>query len=334
MNTRPSVKSAARAAALILTFASEGIAFAQASPHEAAAADFEAGNTLMDKGRCSEAIPKYRSSVAKEENVGTYLNLGTCLEQTGATDQALFTFRSAERVARERNDTTRLEKAAAASERVRGKLLRLVFVLPKDGEGTVVRVNGRELTKDERDDLAAFVLPGSTLIEAESRRGEKFRVTVVGSPGESRNVAVAFEEAPQPEEKPAVVAPVVAAPPKAEQPPSKSGSGILPYVFLGGGVVLLGVSTAFWLKTKSDVDDRDAACPNATCTRGTPEFDTALEAHNTAKTDQTIAIATTAGGIVAVGVGVVLLITSPKKQSAFLPIVAPARGMSGFVLRY
>jgi hypothetical protein len=74
---------------------------------QAAEALFTQAKSLMDAGAYAEACEKFAASHALDPGLGTLLYLGDCYERSGRLASALGTFQAAERLARERGETTR-----------------------------------------------------------------------------------------------------------------------------------------------------------------------------------------------------------------------------------
>jgi hypothetical protein len=86
----------------------------------------------------------------------------------------------------------------------------------------------------------------------------------------------------------------------------------LGFVSLGVGAAGLGVGVVTGLMASSRHSDAEAKCPEARCVEGSPGADD-LDAFRSLRTVSTIGYVV---GLVGVGAGVTLLITSPKKQES------------------
>ncbi len=332
------------AVALIAGGAVASPATAGAQPNDdVARADalFNAAKALVDAGQYTDACAKFAESKRLAPGIGVTMYLADCYEHIGRTASAWSEFRSAEGLARERNDK-RTELARAHAEGLEPKLLRLtVSIGPTVPRGGLqVMRDGVAVTPEELD-LPVPVDPGdhAVVVSAPGRVARTFTAHV-GPDARSATVRVdALEEA-------APAAPVEPVPAPPAPPPVASPVQPLPAVgdtgasrrWLGvgvgaAGVVGIAVGSAFGVVAKNRFDASNAGPCDAASDHCTSAGLAARKDAEHAATASDIAFAI---GGVALAAGVVVYVTAPRAGAPSSGVVVapmPLAGGGGAMLR-
>jgi serine/threonine-protein kinase len=326
------------ACALAVSAAAPSTARAQ-SKDDIARADalFNAAKALTDAGQFTDACAKFAESKRLAPGIGVTLYLADCYEHIGRTASAWSEFRSAEGLARERNDK-RADVARAHAEALEPKLDRLtIIVAPTIPQaGLQVLRDGVAVTREELG-LPSPVDPGdhAVVVSAPGHAGRTFNAHV--GP-EAPSATVNIDSLDDPTTAPAPVpVPVPPLPPPAavplpvipEPPPPAPDTGATRrYIGLGVGalgIVGLGVGSAFGIAAKSKFDESNVSECNATDHCTTPGLAARKDAeHAATASDVGFAI-----GAVLVAGGAVLYLTALKPSAATGVVVAPAPMIGG-----
>jgi hypothetical protein len=291
-------------AAGILTLSTQ--ARAQKSTEQKAAAEalFRDGRKLFQQNKLAEACPKFEESQRLDPSPGTLLNLATCHEKEGKLATAWSEFKDV--LARATLDN-RPEREKTARERIAAiepKLGKLVVdiapvnVVPgltvtRGGVSVTSAAFGTPIPVDAGKYTLQVTAPGYTPWETkvEITNGKEARISIP-----------ALVKVP-------VEAPVVAAkdddPKEPPPPPPSSSKRTIGYVVGGVGLVGLGVGTFFGLRTLSQKSASDDACVGGCSPQGAAAMDDAYKAATYANIGLGV-------GLVGVGVGTYLILTSPK----------------------
>jgi hypothetical protein len=331
------------AALLALALAAPSAARAQ-SRDDVARADalFNAAKALTDAGQYADACAKFAESKRLAPGLGVTLYLADCYERIGRTASAWTEFRSAEGLARERNDR-RADVARARAQALEPRLQRLTVVVAPtvSQDGLQVLRDGIPVAREEWG-LAVPVDPGDHAV-------------VVSSPGHAPKTFTAKTSAESPSATvrveglddggPAVTPPVPL--PSAAQPPPSTATTGLPEVpptgtvvpedknatrrwiglGVGGlGLVGVGIGSVFGIVAKQKFDQSNQAQCNASTDKCLPPgFPMRKDAESAATaSDVSFAI----GGAL-VAAGLVLYVTAPKPQPAAGVVVTPAAVAGG-----
>jgi hypothetical protein len=297
--------SARIATVVAIALMSPGAAWGQPADDVARAdALFNTAKQLRDAGQPADACPKFAESKQLAPGVGVSLYLADCYERIGKTASAWTEFRSAEQLARQRNDK-RADVAHARSQGLEPKLSGLTIAVPPSAgrEPPEILLDGARVPPEEWN-AAMAVDPGDHVITINAAGRAPQTVTAHVDPG-NRHAIVRVEEAgagavaaPAPD----VATPAEATPSSASSDPGATHRG-LGIALLGVGAVGVGLGTTFLLNRPT------ASAPS--CTPTTQD--------DTATTGAIIAFA--AGGAALV-TAVVLLVTAPHKTNSGL-VVAP-----------
>lgn len=312
-------------ALLLLTTFAAGHARAQSGENQAAAqALYDEARKLAATKDFAAACPKFKASYDLDPGGGTLLNLADCYENQGKLALAWTTFKDALVIAQHDDNQPRVEYAKTHIASLEQALAYVTLDVPNAArvDGLVVSIDGTPLASAAWG-VALPVDPGKHVVRAEAKGHEPLELSFEISKNGQRE---------------AVSVPALATSAAGDTSgPSKSsgGSGMRTagWVTGGAGLVALGVGGYFGLKAFSDWSDRNDACKGG-CT---PEAKAAGSRASDAATLSTVFFAVGAG---AVGVGVVLILTSgggeQSKAAAprtFQANVSPAPGGAIFNMR-
>jgi hypothetical protein len=296
--------------ALVFAVAPRG-AFAQtAADTDRAEKLFAEASAFVAAGKYAEACPRFEESQRLDGALGTQYNLALCFEKIGKLGGAWKNLRAVERLAHATGKTGREE---AARQRMAGLRRRVShLVLSAVDPDTTIKVDGERAERDTWDFYP--VDPGEHLVEAAAPTKESWRTRVtIGAVAPDRD---GIERAVR---VPALATHVVTV--TKETSNARRTAGLV----IGGiGVVSLGVAAGtgvMILRYKAIADDRcTPTCADAS----------ARSAVATGKTLVPINDVAWGAGIVGVGVGAFLLLTSRgSKPAAGIAWITPAIGPDG-----
>lgn len=279
---------------------------------------FEEGRRLMNEGDYEAACEKLEESQRLDPSGGTVLNLALCREQEGKLATASRLFKQALSAAQrdERPDRAQAAEShlAAIESKVPWIKLKVLGARPDQEvlvDGVVVREPawGTKMSLD----------PGKHEVRARAPGMRHWSQTLDLSASVGVSVTV---PALRPAEQPAA---------SGEQQPGEpehsaaSGSKTLGWVLGGVGLGAIGVGSVFGVQALSKQTKSEDECPtHATCSAQGEEYG---KQANTAAWVANISIG---AGLVAVGVGAYLLLTSsdapPKAARAALPLRVDVAG--------
>lgn len=272
----------------------------------AAQALYDEARKLVDAGNFEAACPKFKASYELDPGGGTLLNLADCYEKQGKLALAWSTFKEALVAAQRDGRTERIDFANQHLGKLEGRLAHLSVSVPASAlaPGTIIYVDGAALA-EQAWGVAMPVDPGKHVVRAEAPGKEPFETSVEASAdatGQQVEIPALADAAAGGKSAEGQVSDggAVAA--------SKSGSSrTLGWVLAGTGVVGLGVGGFFGLRAISRWNEREDGCV-AGCT---PEAKTAGDEAGTAATISTVGFGV---GLVAVGVGTYLLLSSSREK--------------------
>lgn len=298
-------------------------AYAQATP-AAAEALFEQGRADMAAEHYDQACEKFRQSDTLDPALGTKLNLGECESKRGRLATAWELFRAVEQ--RLAPDDARFAVAKRKREAIEASVPKLVLVLaPGAPADTTLTGGGATLS------AAAFGVPlpldpgthefvvhapgrADAKLSAALEAGKTTRLEVAPGPALSAPPAAAPAVTPAPPKR------VEPAPPREPQGNAR-GKRTLGFVVGGVGVAGLvtgGVAGALTLMAKSENGDHCDAARNSCDQQG-------RDAADRGKLWGTVTTVGLAVGVVGVGVGTYLLLSSPH-ESGETAVVATTAG--------
>ncbi|HVJ90855.1 MAG TPA: hypothetical protein VM580_13715, partial [Labilithrix sp.] len=196
---------------------------------------FEAGKKLRDQGDCARAIPKFEQSLAADESVGGYYNLGYCHEALAHRQEAYDSYKRGQQLASAKKDDLRhRELSGALAALLETPHIRLVLPEPLP-EGIQIHVDG-QLVDD------AFYANETIVFTSD----EPTHTVVVSAPGfEERRVTMETKSV-RPIELHRPV-PKVPAPARTEAPRRWTWQHWTGVGLAGAGVVTGGVLLYFFL---------------------------------------------------------------------------------------
>jgi len=308
-------------------------ASAQSSEAQAAGrALFDEGMQLFERGKYTDACPKFEASLARYAGIGTRGKLAECYEKIGRTASAWALYREVAALSARAGDNDRQQFAEDHAKALEPKLARITVAAAADAAavpGLVVKRNGAALSAGEFGSTVA-VDPGEVLIEATAPGYKAWskRVPVEATRTARVDVPALEQEAAKAEQTPIV------------QPPSSgTDTGASHYgwqrpagLVVGGvGIATMLVGGYFGLSAKSTYDDAvDNNCNQSAKTCNS----TGLQDTDSARDKATIATILVGAGAAMTVTGVVLFLTAPKKASGTALRVAPdaGAGRAGVVL--
>ncbi len=326
-------------------------ALAQSGSGRASAVQaFDHASELMSQGKIAEACPLFAASFKLDPQLGAALHLADCHAKNGQLASAWSTFKDAEEMARARGD----DRAAFAHDQLaqlQPRLNRLTISAPSSPPpGLEVRVDGVVLPAALWG-TGTPVDPGRHVVELRAPGympwsstlqvvGEAQRVSVVGpmlqkaQPGTA--AAAAGPTAPSDGTTSALAGgPITTDAGVSSRSPGSTNLQLFGWVGVGAGVAGLGLGTLFLIKKNATVEERDKICPGyRECTLDQAS-DIRTHTNDASRQLTMSAIGFAAGGLLAAG-GVMALVLSSKQrssadQAAFVaPVVGPGTlGLSG-----
>jgi hypothetical protein len=312
---------------------------------------FNAAKALLEGGQYADACGKFAESKRLAPGLGVTLYLADCYERIGRFASAWTEFRSAEGLARERNDK-RADVARGRAEALEPKLDRMTISLGPtvSRSGLQVLLDGA-LVPPEEWGLAMAVDPGDRVVVV-SGPGHSARTISVHVGPENRSPLVRIDSLDEPAVATATSAPPAASTPPAPTPtstsppapepsappatpeappsPASGSSSTLRWVgvgVMGLGVVGIGVGTAFGLSAKSKLNESNQA---GNCDSTDHCSSQGLSLRHDAASAATLAdVGFVVGGVALAG-GIVLFLMAPHgTQNAGVWTLAPAAVAGG-----
>jgi hypothetical protein len=316
---RRTVSYPARGAVLALAVSSLAVAAPSKEDVQKADVLFRDAKKLLDSGKVADACPMLAESQRLDPGGGTQLMLALCYEADGKVLTAQKAF----------EDTIALAKRDKRADREKIAKEHLGVLAPKIPKLVVSVASGAQVEGLEvkRDGVvvqpfgfgtATTLDPGQHSVEATAPGRKRWSTTVtLAADGKTVTVEVPVLASDQP---PPVVS--SSAPPPPPPKPERNGRFVPGLVVGGAGVVALGVGAFFGYRALSKRQEADDLCPTAVCAspRGPELVD---EARSSATVSNVAMII----GVVGVGVGGYLLLTSSSGGQATgtkLPIRASA----------
>jgi hypothetical protein len=330
---------------LCVALGAPSVAHAQ-SKEDVARADalFNAAKALTDAGQYTDACAKFAESKRLAPGLGVTLYLADCYEHIGRTASAWTEFRSAEGLARERNDK-RADVARARAQALEPKLERLTIVIaPTVPQAGLQVLRDGVLVAREELGLPVPVDPGDHAVVVNAP-GHPPKTLAAHTGPENPNVTVRVDRLDETETPPSVApppavtgapraaAPLPEVPPTSEVPRDKNATRRWIGLGVGGlGVVGVAVGSVFGIVAKQKFDQSNSVqCDASTDRCHQPGFPMRKDAESAATaSDISFAI----GGVL-LATGAVLYLTAPKPQPTTGVVVAPVpvAGGGGAVVR-
>lgn len=145
----------------------------QPAPNPDALKHFLAGKAHRDAGDCKSAITELDISINKEKSIGAFYNLGFCHEKVGNKKLALFNYKEAEKLAKERGDDRQREIGAQIRFFFEQTVHIRLAVPPSAPPDLKVLIDGEELPNEEFEGLQIYFPPAK-------RASYELRITATG----------------------------------------------------------------------------------------------------------------------------------------------------------
>lgn len=305
---------------------------------------FQDAKALMAAGRYASACPKLVESNRIDPGTGTLLALALCHEGEGKTASAWAEFTDVAVASRREHRPDREKLALERVAALEPVLARLTITVPDDVRsltGLEVRRDGVAIPRSQWG-TAVPADPGSHLIEASAPGKKTFSTTaVLRGKRDTTAVVIALEpdpgkpaELPRPSETttPAMTeanaTPPLSSPVEPPESDSSSSKRTVGFVVGGVGVAALGAGAVFGVLALSKNSDAKSHCPNTPCTDST-----GVDLNRTARTFANVSNVGIGLGVVGIGVGAYLILTSksgtPSSNAALRVSPLVARGMGG-----
>ncbi len=302
------------ASSLVLTVApasfADGVPPDQATAvqREQAQSKFTKGRKLFQKKKYEEALQELRASHEIVSSPNTRLMIARCLQEMGRLVEAYAEFGRTAVEARELERADRRYAQAAESAELDRKDLetKLGFVVVdvrNPAPDSTLRVGGEEI-KRAAWGVAAPAMPGDTEVVVETPGRPPVRKSVTLSAGQRAEMTIdAGVLPPKPEPPP--------------PPPPEESNSMRTWAYVAGGIGVAGLATfavagLMANGTYSDLEDEcGGPCP--------PERQDDIDA---GRRQQTIANVGLAVGVIGIGTGVALYLSSEPKDSAPGPSTA------------
>lgn len=303
----PAVLFASLAAAGSLA-SSPSLAQPSAADRTLAEALFRDAKTLFGAGKVPEACAKFSESMQIDPRLGTLLHLATCHEQEGKTATAWGEFTDA---AGQAANAHQADREKIARDRIRvleAKLSRVTITAASAVDGLEIKLDGKALGHAAIG-TPVPVDPGEHSVQASAPGRKPWSTKIdVGQGPLLVQLAVPALEADALAPPPPKVEPPKSPPPPAPAPSNDRRT----WGFVVGGVGVLGVAagTFFGVSVLSKKSDAEKECAGRLCTqRG-------LDLYDEARTASTLSTIGFAVGVVGLGAGAYLLLTSSKERPA------------------
>lgn len=318
------MRTSFRALALVLAVGLTAPSIAYSPPAHAAdekekakaRATFNEGVQLEAAGNYADALRKFQEVAQVAATPTVRFHTAFCQEKLGRLVEALGGYRLAAHEAESDGKSAKVaETANEAIASLEKRIPKLTIKRGKGAEMAKISVDGNEMGASSSD-KPQQVDPGSHEVTATGSGKESFSQIVKLAEGESKTVDVVLKS------KSAAVAedePKEDKPKKDEKKEEKvkldEDSGVLPYVALGAGGVMLLASGYFYTRRNAAKDDLEKKCINNVC----PESEKGTQ--DRGKSAATMSTVTFGLGVVGVGVGTYLLLSggkaaeSPKKEA-------------------
>jgi hypothetical protein len=304
------------------------LAAAQTDDKVAAEALFRAGREALTKGDHAAACQRFEESNRLEPAVGTVFNIANCREKLGQLASAWQRYQEAVQKLPSGDDRIKIASQRAAA--LEPRLPRLTLSLPPEAPpGTVIVKDGTELGSGSLG-VPLPVDPGdhTLIVRAPGHEDERSQVTLAEAETRALTLKLGQPQSDLPDTREGTSIGVV--PPPTDTRGRDSGSSsqrTLGYAVGAVGVVGLAVSLgtgAMVLSKKSTVEDE---CVNKRCT------DEGLDAGDTGRTLSTVSTVSFVAGLVGVGAGLALVLTSDHKRGTATSVsAAPLQGGAAFRL--
>lgn len=321
---------------ILLSGLALGAAWMSASPAWAQSASeialakqwFSEGMALEEKGQYAQALERFKSAAGVKKTPQILFHVGICELKTGALVEAIVSLERALELAKSEKNS-QVESAATSELSALRPRVPVLEITWKGAAPTSVTLDGNALSPASIK-APIPVNPGSHELVAEYPGGKQTKSFQVAERDRAKLEieAVAGEAPPatkpEPPPKPSEPPPAPAPPPAEPAPaPAATGGSIVPWLFIGGGVVATAGGFYMWKLRGDQIDSLDAICPTEdTCPAHRQGEVDDLESKG--KTYSTLGIAFWGVGAAALATGGYLLLSTPSREKAAGTRVAPA----------
>ncbi len=283
-----------------------------------------------DAHRYETALEKFRRVDAVKETANVLYRIASCLEALGRKAEAIAAYDAVVRLgAQDPASAGAVQTSRTHAAQLEPSVARLTVVVPADAPSdTEVRVDDAPA---ERAPLGASVPlePGRHTLRATATGRAPFETAVQLSAGDRIAITVTLQPTPAPEPARTEAPPP---PPRPVQPApvlaSSAGPPVGAWVAFGvGGLLAVGSVVSLVLR-ESNLATLDGDCKttgSGTLSCPLSSTNDVNAAHDAAKIEGPLGIGLGAGALVAAGVGVWLLLATPRHDTGAL-IVAPSLG--------
>jgi len=286
---------------------------------------FDEAVKLMDQGRFSEACPKLAESQRLDPGGGTLINLGFCRQNEGKLASAWAAYNEALSQAIKDNRKEREATARLHVDELEGKVAKLAIDVSDGARATdqiEIRVDGTAIRQAAWGILSP-IDRGDHAIVATAPGKREFRTSItVREDGTVQHVSIPpLENAP-------VIVPVDHDRGGTERH-GLAGQAIAGWVTAGIGVAILGVGVATGILAVSDHNQSNSQC-------GAPSFpinqcsQQGFDLNEQAKTLAWLSDFGVGIGAVAMGAGILLVLTAPKSVRIAPSVGAHSAGATLF----
>lgn len=290
---------------------------------------FQLGKTSMASKDFAKACGYFQASLNAEFALGTLLNLAICHEQAKMIASAWSDYRLLEDKARAATppQAERAKYAHEHAELLRPRLSRMRIIVAADAKalsGLTVKIDG-VVAQPELYDVGVPVDIGKHTVVATAPEHDDSTQTI-GVDEDKQRVDVTITAL---KASPVAPPPPAVAGPKTSAPPADSGSNrTIGYVVGGIGAASLVAGGVFGLLALGA--SKDAKCEG--CVDPSGELDSAKSAYSRANTFGWVSNIAVGVGIVGLGIGTVLVLTSgsgAEKKTARLLVSPNGIGIGG-----
>ena len=279
---------------------------------------------LVKEGHYTDACPKFEESQHLDPGLGTQFNLALCFEKVGRLGSAWRSFVTVKRLAHESGKKGREEAALQKMEELRARVSHLVLTAP-DADVTL-KVDGQQVDREAWGFYA--VDPGDHTVEATAPTKKSWQAVVtVAAATDSAGTEVGVD-----------VPPLVATAQTHEVTVTKETSNAKRTIgFAVGGVGIVGIAVA---AVTGIAVLNDHAIAESRCTGGLPPACRDQGARDAVSTGKTLLVVNAVAwgmGIVGLGMGSFLVLTSGTKKPAtaqLAPLVGRDLGGMSMVGRF
>lgn len=301
-----------------------GIVLAAATPAAAQPTDsvaaaeqlFEQARALFDQGNFAEACPRFGASYKLDPAVGTLLNMATCYEMLGHIASAWGYYREVVILATKAGEQPRIDIAKARISALEPRLPKLMIRAPKQAYAGLI------VTRDDAPiDVAIlgapiYLDPGEHVVTASAPGTKPFSEKVTIREGETKEVQIALEAAPNQPQAGGSVTTIV----REDIDPGK-GRRIFALTVGGAGAVALITGVSFGIAAR---DSWSSAFDEGLCEKATLECtQEGQDLTREARTRALVANVVGGAGIALLAAGTILYLTAPTRADI---AVQPTQG--------